>query len=97
MTQYARSAAIVWLNYIANGLGDQYTPEENKRFADSALQIIKELQEQNAVVNRVVMCKDCVFAEDTNLPWQHGKKWCDRLERFRDPNWFCADVKRRTE
>ena len=45
----------------------------------------------------VVRCKDCKFAYDSPLPYQHGKKWCDRSETHHKPDWFCADGERRTE
>ena len=68
MTEHIRMAALVWLNDIAYSITRaDYTPEQERRLAQSSLQFIKELEEMAS--------KEMTAVKPT---WQCGKAYCGR-------------------
>lgn len=49
------------------------------------------MDDQDKVV-QIVRCKDCKFKQDSSVAGRTW--WCNRLKKFCDDEWFCADGKR---
>ena len=44
----------------------------------------------------LVRCKDCKFTQEPIIEDYVGKRiWCNRLDRYFDNDWFCADGEKR--
>lgn len=43
----------------------------------------------------IVRCKDCKFKQESSVAGRTW--WCNRLEKFCDSDWFCADGEKRTD
>lgn len=56
-----------------------------------ALELLKEQQ-------KIVRCKDCRFTQEPIIEDYIGKRiWCNRLDKYFDNDWFCADGERKDE
>ena len=52
----------------------------------------KMLEEQS----QIVRCKDCKFTQEPIIEDYVGKRiWCNKLDRYFDNDWFCADGERK--
>ena len=40
---------------------------------------------------RITRCKDCKYGKKSIKPYDDY--WCEQHEKYKTPNWFCADGK----
>ena len=57
------------------------------KYTGDALQLLPD------VMQEIVRCKDCKFKQDSSVAGRTW--WCNRLEKFCDNDWFCADGERK--
>ena len=64
------------------------TDKNKVEFIESYIKIGNGDYQWNDNHGELIRCKDCNFKQKSTVD---GRWWCNRLEKFCDNDWFCAD------
>ena len=64
---------------------------EKVEFIESYIKVQGGDYQWNDNHGELIRCENCRYGEKCTLP--HRDYWCNNMERYTQPEWFCADGK----